>query len=226
MKTNKENLEKEFNEKKEKISFKNYYEDNVAVDFLRMGVHTEENPVVIEDYPYGFRNRTDIRYWIETTNRGDRFCSQTLNPKTNEWNKPKKSTYSDVMILIANKIGHVRTISCSTNDKKEKANAFLKTFEKELTKIQIIRLHKIIGWDKTMEKVEWKIKERKYKNKITGEIVTSIPIMEMKDYVEVDDEGEIVDTEKEKQEKKESHEIICKNAQYESVKSFNEGKAK
>lgn len=222
METNKENLQKEFNEKKETISFKTYHEDNVDINFLRLGVHTEENPIIINNYPYGFRLRTDIRYWVETTNRGDRFCSQTLNPKTNQWNQPKKSTYSDVMVLVGAENGHIRTLSCSLNDKKEKANAFLTKFETELTKIQKIRLHKVIGWDKTMEKVEWKIKVRKYKNKITGEIVESIPIFEMNDYVEVNDEGEIVDTEKEKQDKKETHKTICKNAQYETAKSLNE----
>ena len=53
--------------------------------------HTENNPLVINNYPYGFNQRTQIRYWIETTpKKGDRFCSQTLNPKNNRWNKPKK----------------------------------------------------------------------------------------------------------------------------------------
>jgi len=222
MNTNKENLQKEFNEKKETISFKTYHDDNVDVNFLRLGVHTQENPIIINDYPYGFRLRTDIKYWIETTNRGDRFCSQTLNPKSNEWNKPKKSTYSDVMVLIANKDGFVRTLSCSLNDKKEKAKAFLEKFENELTKIQKIRLHKVIGWDKTMEKVEFKIRVRKFKHKLTGEIVESIPIFEMNDYVEVDEEGQTVDTEKEKQVEQDKRKTICKNAQYETVKSLNE----
>ena len=28
---------------------------------------TEEKPCVVENYPYGFRLRTTIRYWVETT---------------------------------------------------------------------------------------------------------------------------------------------------------------
>ena len=36
----------------------------------------------------------------------------TLNPKTEEWNKPKKSTYSDVMVLYKNEIGHIKVYSC------------------------------------------------------------------------------------------------------------------
>ena len=59
--------------------------------------HTDErSSYVVDDYPYGFRARTQIRYWLEgpTGKRGWRFVSQTLNPKSGRWNKPKKSTYS------------------------------------------------------------------------------------------------------------------------------------
>lgn len=49
---------------------------------------------LVEDYPYGFKLRTQIRYWLEKhPKRGFRFVSQTLNPKNNRWNAPKKSTY-------------------------------------------------------------------------------------------------------------------------------------
>ncbi len=61
------------------------------------------NALIVENYPYGFRLRTKIRYWIETTKRGDRFVSQTLNPKTQRWNAEKKSTYTDVGILMQEK---------------------------------------------------------------------------------------------------------------------------
>ena len=63
----------------------------------------EQTALIIDNYPYGFRLRTQIRYWIETTKNGDRFVAQTLNPKTNLWNKEKKTTYSDVMVLIKEK---------------------------------------------------------------------------------------------------------------------------
>jgi len=58
-----------------------------------------ETAFVVNDYPYGFRLRCKIRYWLEfSPNKGFRFVSQTTNPKrTNEFdgteNKPKKSTY-------------------------------------------------------------------------------------------------------------------------------------
>tara|TARA_R100001510_G_C7635790_1_gene193963 strand:+ start:794 stop:1324 length:531 start_codon:yes stop_codon:yes gene_type:complete len=58
-----------------------------------------DSAVEIDNYPWGFRLRTKVRYWIETTKRGDRFVKQTLNPKTDKWCKPKKSTYSAVLVM-------------------------------------------------------------------------------------------------------------------------------
>ena len=70
--------------------------------------HTnEETALAVENYPYGFRLRTTIRYWIETTKHGERFCSQTVNPKTGRWNKPKKSTYSQIGIMTELDNGHI-----------------------------------------------------------------------------------------------------------------------
>ena len=62
--------------------------------------HTNfESAFEVDNYPWGFRLRTKVRYWIETTSRGDRFVKRTLNPKTREWCKEKKSVYSSVMIM-------------------------------------------------------------------------------------------------------------------------------
>lgn len=62
----------------------------------------------VDDYPYGFRLRTQIRYWVETKEReGQRFVSQTLNPKTGRWNNPKASTYSAIVIMFRDSNGHV-----------------------------------------------------------------------------------------------------------------------
>ena len=51
---------------------------------------------VVDDYPYGFRLRCKIRYWLEFhPKKGARFWSQTTNPKQADevWNKPKASTF-------------------------------------------------------------------------------------------------------------------------------------
>jgi hypothetical protein len=64
--------------------------------------HTSpETAYVVEDYPYSFKLRCKIRYWLEfSKNKGVRFASQTTNPKVQQqvisgeyWNKPKYSTY-------------------------------------------------------------------------------------------------------------------------------------
>ncbi len=54
-----------------------------------------ETAYTVEDYPYGFRLRCRIRYWLEyKKGTGVRLVSQTTNPKRGgAWNKPKASTY-------------------------------------------------------------------------------------------------------------------------------------
>ncbi len=66
------------------------------MDFLT-GHTTPETAYVVEDYPYGFRLRCKIRYWLEfNAKHGFRFVSQTTDPRrsTEVWNKPKPSTYA------------------------------------------------------------------------------------------------------------------------------------
>jgi len=58
--------------------------------------HTSpDTAYLVDDYPYGFRLRCRIRYWLEyKAGKGFRFVSQTSNPKRGHaWNKPKASTY-------------------------------------------------------------------------------------------------------------------------------------
>ncbi len=71
--------------------------------------HTSpETAYVVEDYPYGFRLRTSIRYWLETNGHGTRFVSQTVNPKTGAWNKPKASTYVQLGVMVRDsRDGHI-----------------------------------------------------------------------------------------------------------------------
>jgi hypothetical protein len=68
--------------------------------------HTSpDTAFVVDDFPYGFRLRTKIRYWIETKKGfGQRFCSQTLNPKTGNWNKPKAGNYHVIAVMTRNPI--------------------------------------------------------------------------------------------------------------------------
>jgi hypothetical protein len=73
---------------------------------------------LVESYPYGGL-RCKIRCWIETTKNGQRFCSQTTDPKRSpeHWNKPKKSTYTDLMVLYIDHDDrdHLKHASISTS---------------------------------------------------------------------------------------------------------------
>ena len=75
--------------------------------------HTSpETAYLVDDYPYGFRLRCSIRYWLEYAyNKGCRIVSQTSNPKLpgTVWNKPKASTYTAFAVLILDDQKHVST---------------------------------------------------------------------------------------------------------------------
>lgn len=65
-----------------------------------IGHVSPETAFVQDGYPYG-RLRCKRRVWVETTKNGQRFCAQTTDPKRSVefWNKPKCSTYSEVVVL-------------------------------------------------------------------------------------------------------------------------------
>lgn len=64
-----------------------------------------ETAYVVEDYPYGFKLRCRIRYWIETKKgHGQRLVTQTTDPRKayTKWNAPKPSTYTALRVLYLN----------------------------------------------------------------------------------------------------------------------------
>ena len=81
--------------------------------FNLYGHNSFDSGYVVTNYPWGFRLKTSRRYWIETTKNGDRFCYATLNPKTDQWCKPKKSTYDAVMVMYLDEKEHVTRFSIS-----------------------------------------------------------------------------------------------------------------
>lgn len=82
--------------------------------------HTSpETAFVVADYPYGFKLRCQIRYWLERApKKGYRLCSQTTNPKKagEVWNAPKKSTYTMLAVMGLNEENHVTWTGCSSYD--------------------------------------------------------------------------------------------------------------
>ena len=99
---------------------------------LLSGHISPETAYVVEDYPYGFRLRCKIRYWIEfKPKKGFRFVSQTTNPKRpgEVWNKPKASTYSmfgGAMFLDENE--HVQFTGLNEYSDGKKATAWAETY--------------------------------------------------------------------------------------------------
>jgi hypothetical protein len=77
--------------------------------------HTSfETAYAVENYPYGFKERTTMYYWIETkAGKGDRLVTATINPKNGKLNKPKASTYSTFLVLYLNENGHVKQTGVS-----------------------------------------------------------------------------------------------------------------
>jgi hypothetical protein len=94
--------------------------------------HTSaDTAYVVNDYPYGFRLRCKIRYWIEyAPKRGFRFVSQTSNPKRGHvWNAPKASTYARFGgAMFLNEEGHVTWAGLSEYSNGAEAKAFADTY--------------------------------------------------------------------------------------------------
>jgi hypothetical protein len=85
----------------------------------------------IENYPYG-RLRTSMFVWIETVaKKGDRVCRQTINPKNGRLNAVKCSTYSNLMFLFIDEIGHVKTQEANIYTKREEVKELVNEYGKE-----------------------------------------------------------------------------------------------
>lgn len=119
--------------------------------------HTSpENAYVVDGYPWGFRLRTQIRYWIETStakNGGQRFCSQTINPKTGKWCAPKKSTYSPIVVMFLDENEHVKYTALNLYSDKETIFEFKETHLANLDEFQKQELKRLIAYSHVMEKV-------------------------------------------------------------------------
>lgn len=76
------------------------------------------DPVTVNDYPYGFNQRTSITYQIEyKKGKGYRILSTTINPKTDKPNKPKASTYSSFRRLYRDtETNHIKSYGFNPYD--------------------------------------------------------------------------------------------------------------
>jgi len=99
------------------------------------GHNSPETAYVIDDYPYGFTLRCMMRCWIETTRHGQRYVTQTSNPKRAGivWNKPKSSTYSDIVVMFQDENGHVHNDGFSITYRDEAdLDAFIEKYGEAL----------------------------------------------------------------------------------------------
>ena len=111
---------------------------------------------IVKDWPWGWTLKTEARFWIETTKRGDRFVKQLVNPKTGQWCKPKKQTYEAVLVLAILDDGEVTFKGLGNHADRDKIAAVLEMidFEKlnEAQKKQICTLN---PWAEVTENVEF-----------------------------------------------------------------------
>lgn len=123
----------------------------------------EETALIIGNYPYGFKLKTKIRYWIESNKKGDRFVSQTLNPKTNIWNKPKYSIYYAVIVLIKDEKGYISYKGLYPTTNKTEIINFLEYIKNyDLNDFQKEQIRILKAYSKVYENVEFSIHEGEY----------------------------------------------------------------
>jgi len=93
-----------------------------------MDYYKTSKKIKVENYPYGYTLKTDKYYSIEfKEKKGFRLEEQTLNPRTQKLNKPKKTTYKEVMLLKKCDDGKIRAHveSFYDNDGKDRGWKFM-----------------------------------------------------------------------------------------------------
>lgn len=96
---------------------------------------TFDNGAEVDNYPWGFSLKTKRRYWIETSKtHGQRLAYATMSPKTGQWCKPKRGTYSYIKLLLKqDDNGYIVTDSVSKYASSETMSNFLTKYENDLS---------------------------------------------------------------------------------------------
>lgn len=93
--------------------------------------HTDANSAyVVDDYPYGFKLRTQAKFWLEhNSGKGYRFVMQTMDPRNGRWNKPKASTYTKFAgAMYLDEKGHVQWTGLGEYSEAAQMSEFLTDF--------------------------------------------------------------------------------------------------
>lgn len=131
--------------------------ENKATKKYIYGHVSPETAYVVDDYPWGFRLRTKIRYWIESKdakNGGQRFVSQTINPKTGAWCKPKYSTYSLIMVMYLDEKDHIYCTALPHYFSEENISKFKEIHWDNLDSFQKDQLRLATAWSDVMKRVK------------------------------------------------------------------------
>lgn len=132
-----------------------------------------EDSFLIEDYPWGFRLRTEVRVWAESKKGfGMRTCRQTKNPKTGKWCAVKKSTYSPVIGFYLNEEDRIKSTGLSAGGwSKEEAIVEFEKFYEEigLTDFQKEQIKYIRATNIMNEVISYEIKPRVEGEKVQTE---------------------------------------------------------
>ena len=107
--------------------------NDCTITVIIVGAVSPDTAYVVDDYPYGFRLRCKIRYWLEyKKGHGVREVSQTTNPKKagEVWNKPKAGTYCNFgMCLYLKEDGHVHAAGLGIYSDHAEAKTFYDTYK-------------------------------------------------------------------------------------------------
>lgn len=130
--------------------------------------HTSfETAYVVQDWPWGYKLRTEKRFWIESNKSGDRQVTQTLDPRTNKWCAPKKSTYYPVKIFytsdekkIVTQGEEVEQLRTEIFDRynNEEIKSFYELHKENLNDFQKAQIKKWIGFNEAMKDVTFSFK--------------------------------------------------------------------
>lgn len=136
------------------------------VQKILTGNDTFESAFIQDDYPYGSRLRCKRAVWVETAIKGakkgqQRAMFRTTNPKRDSevWNKPKASTYSDIIVLYLDGNEHVKLAHLSTWDSAEKIAAFVEQFGEHLTDAQRNSIRYLDAVQRMGKRVKWTIND-------------------------------------------------------------------
>ena len=129
--------------------------------------HTNfDNAYEVDNYPWGFRLKTKVRYWIETSdksNGGQRFCKCTLNPKTNAWCAPKKSTYGILSNMYLDENDYVQYESISLyHCEEETLNKYIENHKDHLGSYEIANIKLLKARNEVLKNVEYKFENVTY----------------------------------------------------------------